>query len=164
LSVGANRKLYVENSGLTSSQNTLSSSGTSSASTQKPADFSSGVQPSGKPDAGTHMPNLEPGMRLVYDGGKNLIKVTNADSSLYYFPGDTYTPAEYQGSTWFIIDPAVNPSQNGVAFNIDSADGMQSAQTWIAKHVSAGKQEEIVNSLRAQQGTKCTIYYEWLIS
>lgn len=168
LTVGNDGKLIVENPGLTSNRNAISSSQTSSADTLMPAGNSSTsstssiVQPSGKPDTGTHMPNRKPGMRFVYDGGKNLIKITNADSSLYYFPGDVDTPEEYQGNTWFLIDPAVNPSQSGVAFNIDSADGMQNAKAWIAKHISKDKQNEIINSLKAQEGTKCTIYYEWL--
>lgn len=167
LSAGRDGNLYVENPGLAPSGNTISSFPEDSSSNMAISEDSaaiSAVQPSGKPDAGTHMPNREPGMRFVYDGGRNLIKITNADSSLYYFPGDSDTPTAYQGSTWFVIDPAVNPSQKGVAFNIDTIDGMQNAQSWIKKHINTEKQHKIANSLQAQRGTKCTIYYEWLIS
>lgn len=120
----------------------------------------SSSKPENKPNAATHMPNQESGMRYIYDGAKNLIKITNADSSLYYFPGDTTTPTEYQGGTWFVIDPAVNSTQKKVSFNIDTKNGMKNAEIWINKYVSTKNQQNIIKSLYNQKGTKCTIYYE----
>lgn len=127
---------------------------------ERTTDFSA-IHPYGKPPAGTHMPNREPGMFLVYDSGNTLMKITNADHSLYYFPGDEDTPAEYRGSTWFVVGPDSDPAQEGEEFLIDSPDGMENAQKWIEAHVKSEMQKNILNSLQAQRGTQCTIYLEW---
>lgn len=158
LLIGADNKTYVENPGMGASKvsgPTVSQNAVESTSSDTKSEVVTNRR--------SYMPNREPGMRYVYDGGKTLIKITNEDSSLYYFPGDSDTPTEYKGSTWFVIDPAVNPSQKGVAFNIDTSAGMENALSWVTKYVRSNKRKGIASSLKAQQGSKCTIYYEWTI-
>lgn len=159
LIVGADKNLYMENSGIPGNVSSDTTNYQETNVSSSPANARTDAT-----DSVTHMPNRESGMRYIYDGGKALIKITNQDNSLYYFPADKDTPAEYKGGTWFVIDPAVNPSQKGVAFNIDTSEGMYQASSWVTRYVQPNKQKGIITSLKAQQGSKCMIYYEWAVT
>lgn len=110
--------------------------------------------------AGTHMPKMESGMRMVYDGAGDLMKITSADGSIYYFPEDDSTPAQYKGGTWFIwVDYSQSSEGREEAHNIDTARGMQGALRWIETHPGVKNPAALRRSLQIQQGTQTMIYY-----
>jgi len=127
-----------------------------------------GRSPSGSAQnqsSSTHMPKMEPGMRFVYDGVGDLMKITSVDSSIYYFPTDANTPPEYQNGTFFIYnDPEKDADGNGTSFiNIDIPEGLHRAQAWIEQHPKIKNQKELEASLNVQRGTKALIYYMWKV-
>lgn len=144
LSAGEDGKLHVIEPGMdTSSQQ---KSGYPSSASSVPA--------------GTHIPRMESGMRMVYDGGGDLIKITSSDGSIYYFPTDDSTPDQYKGGTWFIwVDYAKSSKGQEEAYNIDTAAGMHGAFKWIESHPGIKDPSGLKQSLNLQRGTQILIYY-----